>query len=243
MKTKSSVLASLMTCSLLAAPAVHAGDDGPVKSASVDLNGDGKPEAISIEWDEAKDQFILKAGTATIRGATDGNEPAGFTVVDIDSGDKRKEVAVGTGQTDYDKQQHLFAFDGKAFKALGSVPALTEARGNGIILSDSWQGFWNRRDKFTLDAKAGKVTEVPQEMYAVGVEATVKQSFPLARSRTEKTPVATLAQGSKIQVFAAAPVGKKGGGYLYLVKSSTGLLGWASEKDLMEKTEGLPLAG
>ncbi|MBZ4417598.1 VCBS repeat-containing protein [Myxococcus sp. RHSTA-1-4] len=240
MKTKAPVLASLMTFSLLAAPAVHAGDEGPVKSASVDLNGDGKPEALSLEWDEGKDQFVLKAGNATLRGKTDGNEPAGFTVVDIDSGDKRKEVAVHTGETDQDKQEHLFAFDGKGLKALGSVPALTEARGNGIILSDSWQGFWNRRVKYVLDARAGKVTEVPQEMYAVGVEATVKVSFPLARSRTEKTPVATLAQGSRIQVLAAAPVGR---GYLFLVKSSTGLLGWADEKSLVEKTEGLPLAG
>lgn len=243
MKTKHSVLASLMTLCLLAAPAAHAGDEGPVKSASVDLNGDGKPEALSLEWDAGKDQFVLKAGGATVRGATDGNEPAGFTVVDLDSGDKRKEVAVHTGQTDYDQRKHLFAFDGKALKALGTVPALTEVRGNGIILSDSWQGFWNRRDKYALDAKAGKVSEVPQELYAVGVEATVKQSFPLARGLTEKTPVATLAQGSKIQVLAAAPVGKKGEGYLYLVKSSTGLLGWAREKDLLEKTEGLPLAG
>ena len=243
MKTKASVLSSLMTLSLLAAPAAHAGDDGPVKSASVDLNGDGKPEALSLSWDAGKDEFILKAGNATVRGPTDGNEPAGFEVVDIDSGDKRKELVVSKGQTDYDKQQFLYAFDGKALKPLGSVPALTEAKGNGIILSDSWQGFWNRRDKFTLDAKAGNVTEVPQELYAVGVEATVKQSFPLARSRTDKAPVATLAQGSKIQVLAAAPVGKKGAGYLYLVKSSTGLLVWATEKDLTGKTEGLPFAG
>ncbi|WP_164010706.1 hypothetical protein [Pyxidicoccus trucidator] len=243
MTTKAPVLTA-MTLTLLTAPLARAQDaQEPAKSASADLNGDGKPEAISLEWDEKKDQFVLKAGGATVRGDTSGNEPIGVTVVDLDSGDKRKELAVHTGETDYDKQARLYAFDGKALKALGSVPALTEAKGNGIILSDSWQGFWNRRDKFALDAKAGKVSEVPQELYAVGVEATVKQSFPLARSRTDKAAVAMLAQGSRIQVLAAAPASKKGGDYLYLVKSSTGLLGWATAKDLQEKTEGLPFAG
>lgn len=241
MKTKAPALA-VMTLTLLTAPLAQAQDpQEPKNSDSVDLNGDGKPEAISLTWDQAKDEFVLKAGSSTIRGGTDGNAPPGFVVVDIDSSDKRKELAVTTGQTDYDKQQHLYAFDGKALKSIGNVPALTETKGNGIILSDSWQGFWNRRDKYALD-KAGKVVEVPQELYAVGVEATVKQSFPLARSRTHKTAVATLAQGSKIQVLAATPLGPPGE-YLYLVKSSTGLLGWATAKDLTGKTEGLPLAG
>ncbi|NOJ80471.1 hypothetical protein HNV28_19425 [Myxococcus xanthus] len=242
MKTNASVLA-VMTCSLLTAPLAIADDTAPVKSASVDLNGDGTPEAVSIQFDEPKNEFILKAGSATIRGPGDDNEPAGVFIVDLDSRDKRKELVVRTGQTDYDQRSYIYGFDGKALKLLGTVPALTEAKGNGIILSDSWQGFWNRRDKYVVDAKTGKVSEVPQDLYAVGVEATVKQSFPLARSRTDKSAVATLAQGSKIQVLAAAPSGRKDEGYLYLVKSSTGLLGWATAKDLTGKTDGLPLAG
>ncbi|QQR44602.1 hypothetical protein JKA73_00130 [Myxococcus xanthus] len=242
MKTNASVLA-VMTCSLLTAPLAIADDTAPVKSASVDLNGDGTPEAVSIQFDEPKNEFILKAGSATIRGPGDDNEPAGVFIVDLDSRDKRKELVVRTGQTDYDQRSYIYGFDGKALKLLGTVPALTEAKGNGIILSDSWQGFWNRRDKYAVDAKTGKVSEVPQDLYAVGVEATVKQSFPLARSRTDKSAVATLAQGSKIQVLAAAPSGRKGEDYLYLVKSSTGLLGWATAKDLTGKTDGLPFAG
>ncbi|MFP2929778.1 hypothetical protein ACLESO_32215 [Pyxidicoccus sp. 3LG] len=155
--------------------------------------------------------------------------------MDLDSSDKRKEVVVHTGQTDYDKKAHVYSFDGKSLKPLGTVPAITEARGNSIILSDTWQGFWNRRDKFALDAKKAKLSEVPQDLYAVGVEATVKTSFPLARTRTEKTPVANLAQGSKIQVLAAGRTG--GSNWMYLVKSSTGLLGWATAKDIAENTD------
>ncbi len=242
MKTKAPVLA-VMTCSLLMAPAALADIEGPIKSGAVDLNGDGTPEPISLQFDEGKNEFVLKAGGATARGPSDDNAPEGVFIVDLDSRDKRKELVVHTGQSAYDQRSYIYGFDGKSLKLMGTVPALTEARGNGIILSDSWQGFWNRRDKYVVDTKAGKVTEVPQDLYAVGVQAQVKQSFPLARSRTDKSVIATLAQGSTIQVLAAAPLARKGEGYLYLVKSSTGLLGWATAKDLMEKTDGLPLAG
>ncbi|MCY1017709.1 hypothetical protein [Pyxidicoccus sp. MSG2] len=240
MKTKSPFLA-VMTFALLAAPLASAGDDAPVKAATLDVSGDGKPEDISVTWDEPKSQFILKVGNATARGSSGHEEPNGFTVVDLDSSDKRKEVVVHTGLTDNTKEAHVYAYDGKSLKAMGTVPSISEARGNGIVLSDAWMAFWQRRDKYVLDAKAGKLTLVPQELYAVGVEATVTESFPLARARTEKTPVANLAKGSKIQVIAAAPI--PGKSYLYLVKSSTGLLGWATMDDLAEKTEGLPFAG
>jgi hypothetical protein len=234
--------ASLLTALLLLAPAAHAQGE-PVQSTSADLNGDGKPEALSVQWKEGDAAFVLRAGGATVKGSAANTEVRGLTVIDLDSSDKRKEVAVLTGMTEYDKRVDLYAFDGKSLKPLGSVPALTEVRGNGIILSDSWQGFWNRRDKFALDAKKTKVSEVPQELYYVGVEATVKQLLPLTAGRADKALVATLAQNSRIQVLAAVPL--KGGksDYLYLVKSATGLLGWATSRDLVEKTEGLPMAG
>lgn len=226
---------------LLAAPLAHA--EAPVKSTSADLDGDGKPEAISLQWKEGDSQFVLKVGGATARGKADDTEVHGVTVADIDSGDKWKEVSVHTGLTESDTSSTVYGFDGKALKELGRVRALTEVRGNGIVLSDSWMGFWNRREKYVLDRKAWKLNLVPQELYFVGAEASVKQSFPIVRSRTDSAPVANLAQGSKIQVLASSPIGPKDKEPWYLVKSSTGLLGWARQRDLSEKTDGLPWAG
>ncbi|XXF75675.1 hypothetical protein P2318_21750 [Myxococcaceae bacterium GXIMD 01537] len=238
--TKTPALA-LAALTLLCAPAAIA--QAPARPLSADLDGDGKPETVSVQWKEGDSQFVLKVGGATVRGDAKDTELGEVTVVDLDSGDKRKEVAVSTGLSDYDHRVHLFAYDGKGLKALGTLPALTEARGNGIVLSDTWQGFWNQRDKYVLDAKAGKLTMVPQELYAVGHEATVKDSFPLARGRTDKAPLAQLAKGSRITILAATPVGPGTPERLYLVKSSTGLLGWATPDDLGKHTEGLPWAG
>lgn len=239
MQTKTPVLAAALTAlTLLAAPPAHAQGE-LVKSASADLDGDGKPEAISLKWEEGEESFILQAGSVSTKGNAVDTEIHGFAVIDLDSGDKRKELAVQKGLTDDDKGVYLYGFDGKSLKQLGTVPAVTEVKGNGILLADRWMGFWMKRDKFVLEAKKDKVSWVPQELYYVGTEATVKQPFSLMASRTGKAPLATLAQGSTIQVIAAAPPTAKGGEYLYLVKSATGLLGWATIMDLIEKTEGL----
>ncbi|WP_257446944.1 hypothetical protein [Archangium lipolyticum] len=238
MRTQVPALA-VTTFLLFAAPLVHA--DEPVKSTSADLDGDGKPEAISIQWKEGDSQFVLKVGAATLRGKADDTEVHGVTVIDIDGGDKWKEVSVHTGLTDSDASSTIYGFDGKALRELGRVRALSEVRGNAIVLSDSWMGFWNRREKYALDRKAWKLTLVPQELYYVGVETSVKQSFPIVRSRTDSAPVANLAQSSKILVLAAS-IGPKDKEPWYLVKSSTGLLGWTRQRDLAEKTD-LPWAG
>ncbi|MFP2895963.1 hypothetical protein [Corallococcus sp. 4LFB] len=250
---KTSLLAVLSSAVLFAgAPASAQKNDEPVTSAQVDLDGDGKPDAVSLS--AGKDgKFTLKVGGATSQGNASGNEVRGFTVVDLDTGDKWKELLVHTlGNVDDDHRFFLYGYDGRTVKPLGGVRALTEAKGNGIVLVDTWMGFWQKRDKYTLDRKAWKLVHVPQELYAVGldataagVEATVKKSFPLAHSRTGSAVVATTAQGSKVRVLAASVPAKLGDreDVWYLVKSSTGLLGWVRGNVLVESTDGLPLAG
>ncbi|MGE6763698.1 hypothetical protein ACQKGO_37150 [Corallococcus interemptor] len=239
---KTPLLAVLSSALVFAGtPAWAQKNDEPVKSAQVDLDGDGKPDTVSLTAGEGG-KFTLKAGSATLQGNASGNEVRGFTVVDLDTGDKWKELLVHTlGDMDDDHRFFLYGYDGKAVKPLGDVRALTEAKGNGIVLVDTWMGFWQRRDKYTLDRKAWKLVHVPQELYAVGVEATVKKSFPLTQSRTGSAVLATTAQGSKVQVLAASVPAK--GEVQYLVRSSTGLLGWVPGNVLVASTDGLPLAG
>jgi hypothetical protein len=234
MKTR--VLAVLPSVLWLSLPSWAA---EPVRA---DLDGDGKPETLAVQWDVDKGGFTLKVGSASVQAKTEDPNEGGLEIVDLDSGDKWKDIAITTGQTDGDHRVFLYGFDGKTLKPLGEVHALTEAKGNGIILSDSWMGFWNKRDKYVLDRPAWKIRAVRQPLYAVGAECKVKQSFAIVQGRGDKTPVATLAQDSRIQVLAADTSGRPGE-ELYLVKSSTGLLGWASRADLEGKTEGLPFAG
>jgi hypothetical protein len=225
---------------LLAAPSAHA--QMPEKSASADLDGDGKPEAISVQWDRVGKQFVLNVGSITFRHTAGDFEVRGVSVIDIDGGDKWKEVVVHMGllSGDYYNRTFVYGFDGNELKELGYTHNLAEVRGNGIVLADWWMGFWNLREKYTLDREAWKLHRVPQELYFVGAEATVKQSFPIVHSSKDKAVVANLAEGSKIQVLASTPVDPKTLDCWYLVKSSSGLLGWTKHKNLRNKTEGLP---
>ncbi|MBN8230129.1 hypothetical protein JYK02_21695 [Corallococcus macrosporus] len=235
---------------LTGVPAVAQKNDEPVTSAQVDLDGDGKPEAVSLTAEGGG--FTLKAGAATAQGNASGGEVRGFTVVDLATGDKWKELVVQSpGITDEDHHVLVYGYDGKALKLLGDVHALSEATGNGIVLVDTWMNFWQKRDKYTLDRKAWKLVHVPQELYAVGVdatspglEATVTKPFQLKQDRSgHGATVAVTAQGSKVRVLAASVPAKATAELWYLVKSSTGLLGWVLGKTLVMSTEGLPRAG
>ena len=86
-------------------------------------------------------------------------------------------------------------------------------------------------------------------MYFVGVPATVKQTFAVRQDHTTVSGiVASVAPGSKIQLllfWAASPrpeASRETNGW-YLIKTATGLCGWARLDSFREKVDGLPYAG
>ena len=219
--------------------------EGILKNALADLNGDGQPERITIEPDAKSGMFLLKIGNQSIRGGTDDSEsePAeGFEIVDIDNTDRFKEVVVHPpGACEMCGQQtYIYGFD-KNIRKVGQLGKSVEFPGYGIVLENDWQGFWVSRTKYILDDKSGLLKPVPQPYYFVGLNATVKKSFPIYRNqKRSKEVVANLKQGSTFMVVAAE---YKTEPKWYLVKSETGLMGWISVDSLSyENTEGLPWA-
>jgi hypothetical protein len=104
-------------------------------------------------------------------------------------------------------------------------------------------GFWERREKYVLDPKSRKLKVVPQELYYVGVEAEAKGAFPLYKTRAGSQVVASVAPGSKCTILLSERRGKEDSpGPWYLIRSATGIVGWARERTLMENMQ-LPLAG
>ncbi|ATB30762.1 hypothetical protein [Melittangium boletus] len=237
--------ALLASAVLLATPTALAAQNPA--SLTADLDGDGRPESITLRWTEDDSRFTLQVAGASLQVKTDNGANFEVQVVDLDKGDKWKELVVSAyGEVDSDHHVYFLGYDGKTLRRLGDVHAFDREKnsGNGIVLSDTWQGFWTRRDKYVLDRKEWKLREVPQEFYSVGAEATVKQTFPITFERSPKaTPVANLAKDSRIQVLLVSPSTQKGQPAYFLVKSTTGLLGWTTLSELEQKTEGLPFAG
>lgn len=224
-----------------------------VKSANVDLNGDGKADKITFKATNEEGAFALTVNGTTLRDKIgDTGEPTGgFRVIDIESGDRMKEiVVVNFGANDYN-QCVYYRYNGKRIRRIGDTPfdpGNSGSVGAGFVYGDYWMGFWARTDKYALNAKTGLLARVPQEFYFVDKKATVTKSFSVYRSRTSGQILANVAKDSRIVVVLHAPPSAVGtrrpeARQWYLIKTERGLLGWAYFSDLESKTSGLPFAG
>jgi hypothetical protein len=218
-------------------------EDKFVESAKVDLDGDGTTEHITISGMTEFGDFLLTIEQTSITGKFDPEAADGFIIVDIDTGDQYKEVAVHTPGPSSDDEYLIYWYDGKSIQNMGRLSRWPEFLGNGIVHVEKWMGFWSQNNKYVLDKKTRKLNPVPQDIYYVGVEVDVKKSFPIYKTRDCKERVAYLKPESKIMLFACDPSSENNySSWPYLIKSSTNLIGWAKEKDFSQKVEGLPLA-
>lgn len=208
-----------------------------VKSASADLNGDGKTEIISISIDKGnRNSYVLRVGKIQTKGSLALVD--GFAIVDIDNSDKRKEIAVHTDGPSDNTAYHIYTCDGKQLKVIGQIHGDVTILGNGMILVDYWTGSWSQRDKFVLDKATGKLKLVPQELQWVNETVVVRKSFLIYQSRGSSSVVANLRPQSKILLVAVdfADYGDNEKTWL-LIKSESNLLGWAQLKALYDHTD------
>lgn len=112
--------------------------------------------------------------------------------------------------------------------------------GNGIIYSDDWMGFLKKREKYTLNNQTQKLEKIPQELYYIGVEGTVCNGFAIYRTKELKDPIAKLCTGSKALILACY-IYEYAAKNIYLLKSESGLIGWALEDKIFENLKDLPL--
>jgi len=242
-------------CLLCACFPVHAAKPGFMKSASADLDGDGKKETISLVNDgkESNGHFTLKINALSVRGEYGMEAPEGFQLVKIDGSDKYTEVVVSLpGGSDWFQTQ-IYWYDGHAIHemngddqlALFGIPSFP---GNGCIYGNRWMGFWKSTDKYVLDKKTRTVKQVPQQFYYVSgldekpVVGKVLHTIPIYETREKKAVIANLRVGSKV-LFLLCDNSVSDNNNWYLVKSESGLVGWIQEKAIQPNFEGLMWAG
>jgi len=207
---------------------------------SADLNGDGKKEKISISGVTNLGDFVLQVDRVFIKGKL-CDRTNGFTIVDIDTNDKYKEIAVHTHGPSDDDEYLIYWYDGKSIKEMGKLWRWPKFFGNGKVLVKDWMGFWLRTKKYIL-TKERTLKLVPQEFYFVGVGGTVTKSLPILEERNGKEVVANLRVGSKVLIVLCDTSPEDYGDYWYLIKSDTNILGWVKQRDVYDYLEGLPMA-
>lgn len=231
-----------------------------VFSIKTDLNSDNQPETIKLEKTGINFGYKLTINNQESLGTFKMEETDGFKVIDIDTQDKYKEIAVhssGPGDDMSDNVIFIYWFNGKEIFLIDQLNGQATFNENGIIYLDNWEGFWTSRDKYILDKNSRNISFGRPFGYYVGVKAKVKTSFTIFQEQALKNKVAVLNVGSDIEILLCDKdehryINDDGSieytgvtessRYKYLIKSQSGLLGWISNKDISESIEGLPWA-
>lgn len=218
-----------------------------VKSAEIDLNGDGKLEKvfISIPKPQAGD-FILKVNEISIQSKL-WDVPDGFIVVDVDTTDQYKEIAVHTPGPSADDEYLIFWYNGKSIMQMGKLSRWPEFLGNGIVIVGNLMGFWTIKQKYVLNKEKRILEYIPQELYFVGQEVTVTKGFRIYKSIMDTTIIFNFEPKEKTVILLYTPSVKfndpnrKVDDFYsdwYLLKSETGIVGWARLKSFKDKLSG-----
>jgi len=219
-----------------------ASGQNPTLKSTTDLNGDNKAEEISLEPVAGSYAYYLDVSGQKVRGEFEEGEVDGFFVIDINKYDKYKEIAVHTPGPSDDHQYRIYWYDGEAVHEMTTIWGLPEYVGNGILYIDSWMAFWTKRDKYVLDDNTRTLEYVPQYLHYVGVKVTVRKSFPIFSDKELTKKVALLRENSEIEILLCDMEGRSWNDIIYLIKSSSNLVGWVRYIDMFDNVVGLPLA-
>lgn len=224
--------------------------DKVLREAKLDLNGDGKKDQVEIHITKDTSEFVLSVNQIKVKAFLGNSrddsdyEADGFDIVDIDTADKFKEIAVHAPGISSDDLFLVYSYDGKSLKKMALLSRWPTFLGNGVVLEDGWMGWWRIRNEYILNQLIRTLQLIPQELYYVGVEGKVSTTFPLYTTKKKARSIARLKPQNKITILLYDFCHKGDGPQRnwYLVKSEHGLVDWASENDIETKIGGLPWA-
>mgnify|MGYP001587930375 FL=1 len=202
---------------------------------TVDLDGDGSPEVVTASTAGTDDfqKYSVRAGAATFSGeffAVDGNLPE-VKPTQIGSSTKQKLLLISTLGPSACHYVILSFTQGKFFRLLDHDSKHCkepQSRDNGQIETVTWEGFWERRDRYTLNTRGTKLNHVAQKNYPVEVtiyasEATGVAAEPLSL-KTAGCKGTAIPKGSRVVVMNYDALEKR-----YLLKGPGDTCGWTPE--------------
>lgn len=232
------LLMATLTMSVLASPPRF------LKKATVDLNGDGRKEKISLSTDEKKESFTLTINGVRISGKMLSSYD-GFQIVDIDKKDKLEEIAFHSPGPSEDDEYWIYRFYGKSIEFMGYFPGRPTFTGKRVVFVRDWMDFWWKTDKYVLTGNQKMLQLVPQKSYSVGKVTTVTKNTPIYKTKTMGSKIVTeLKPSSKVTILQYWPTRSIGNDQTgrYLVMASNGLAGWTDFNSISLNFSGLDFA-
>lgn len=212
------------------------------RTVKADLTGSGKNDVIilteKVERTPVDVFYLLTVNDSSIKIYIDTGGTPKLSIVAIDDTDKHREIVVNATGPDDQDEYWIYWYDGKTIRLIDELWWVTFS-GHGFLYAGDHIGFWFQQDKYVLNKQTMKLDVVEQPYYYVGVEASVITSIPLYTKKGGTTVVANLKPKSKVIVLLYDPIPldqqkKKIGSDWYLIKTESGLVGWASEANFRE---------
>ncbi len=168
-------------------------------------------------------EFILTVNGVSIKGSGD-NLDGHFNVVDIDTKDNIKEIAVPESGPSGDYKTAFYYYDGKHIVEMGKVQGSDAVKidGSGTIVART-RGLvlhtWFYDDPYKL-TKLHLLKRVPKDLYEMNCKVKVKRPLALKKSRSSSKIAITLQLGEEVTIFSSDDK------EWCLVENKEGVQGW-----------------
>lgn len=176
---------------------------------TAELNGDGKPDALSFCGQEEASEFTVQVNDA--RYTSYASSLTGlYTLVDLDKGDGSQEITVSEEGPSSDPRTYFLSYN-KAGKLvlLGKIPGYGEDityHADGSLTTSMYRGSilhtWFYPKTFRLDANR-RLQPVDEPLYPMSTPVTLRQELTLLTAPNSTEAAFTLKPGEKATLIAS----------------------------------------
>jgi hypothetical protein len=192
-------------------------------SVLCDLDGDGAIDHVRVSFNP--DGWSFQVHVNQVRSAGSGASlDETFAIVDIDTLDGMREIAVTENTGNPDHVTHFYAWDGIDVFSMGSIPGsdgivvdgsgIIRARVRGQILQS-----WSYTGHYRL-GKNHKIERAPVDLYPMNTRVVLKKPLQLVRSRLNPAAAVRLAPGDTADIVSSDDL------RWCLVRNRRGQSGW-----------------
>lgn len=215
-----------------------------IRAISVDLDGDGKKDAITLIY-YSEDYAILKVNkTEMVMDLSGSGDPDAIDVkvVDLIKSDKTKQLEFRELTTDIYAHREIIRYSAGKLEIL----AMPKPSNTKKVVSATYDGkgtithayvnqnlyTWFYKENFKYDGR--KISHVSKSTYNLETSTTAATTISLQRSPTDKRTVFKTSNGMKLTIIET-----NGKGW-FKVKNSSGKMGWFFFDDKTDKIQGKP---
>jgi hypothetical protein len=194
----------LSGCQTTRLPAQTPWHDG--ESVLCDLDGDGAQDHIRVTFNPDGWSFTVYVNQLKVSGSGASLDET-FAIVDVDTLDGMREIAITENAGNPDHVTHFYACDGLRIFSMGSIPGSEDVvvDGSGTIRTKV-PGRVLQEWSYTAPYQLGtdhKIERSPVDLYPMHTRVVVKKPLQLLRSRTVLVSAFRLAAGDTVEIVSS----------------------------------------